>query len=888
MARRNPGNAAWLSAPLARLTGRLLLSPRTVLAVAIGLAIASLLFASLLLGFHSSRLDLLDPNSAYNQRWLAYLDEFGREDDVVIVVEGSGAGDVVPVIDDIVDALAIDDGSFEAVLYQRDLSHLRSKALHFLSISQLQRIETLVQESEAILGRWNSLSAASVLQTASHSLASHEYQVDGSESAQVAWLRDYMSGLEKSLAGEEEITTPWSDTFSMVRDLSRQFGSEYLLNEDGRLGMVLLRLRRDSTGMNDLNRLVGRLRGLLAAVQERHPDTHVGLTGMPILESDEMSVSQHDTARASVVSLAGVACVFIVGFGGFRRPMLALSVLIIGLAWSLAYATLSVGHLNILSASFGVILIGLGVDFSIHYLTRYASFREHSDDRATVLMDTARAVGPGIVTGGITTALAFSTASLTEFTGIAELGVIVAGGIILCLVAAIMVLPVLVLLWDAPHRQWTQPVKLADRLRPFERRPFAVLVLAITVSALLGSGLTYLRYDHNLLNLQPANLESVVLEQTLAARLNRGVWFALSVAETREQLLDRKASFEKLPTVAGTEEIVSLLPETTTAQHDLIARIARRLHSLPREVPLIPVGAREELLQQMSQLGRSLFRNAEYQATEYQGNGDDKYAMLGSLEPALFYERLSQYQQQVADDLLRSMRIIRVMANPESPGLMDVPSALRTRFVGQHGHYLLRVYGHKEIWDMEPLEQFVRSVEAVDPAITGHPVQTYYASRQMQRSFLNAALYALLAVSAVLILDFRRIGLCVFAMVPMAIGLLLLLGSLGWLGIPLNPANMIVLPLIMGIGIDDGVHVVHDYLRQLGHSYRLSNATANAVFLTSITTMIGFGSMMLASHRGLRSLGQVLTIGIFCCLVTSIFVLPPLLRWFGTVFSSQE
>ena len=117
-------------------------------------------------------------------------------------------------------------------------------------------------------------------------------------------------------------------------------------------------------------------------------------------------------------------------------------------------------------------------------------------------------------------------------------------------------------------------------------------------------------------------------------------------------------------------------------------------------------------------------------------------------------------------------------------------------------------------------------------------------------------------------------------------GLVQLLGLLGWLDIPLNPANMIVLPLILGIGIDDGVHVVHDALRQgvrvqngidQNGRYQISNATASAVFLTSATTMIGFGSMMIASHQGLRSLGQVLTLGVFCCLVSSVLVLPILL-----------
>ena len=176
----------------------------------------------------------------------------------------------------------------------------------------------------------------------------------------------------------------------------------------------------------------------------------------------------------------------------------------------------------------------------------------------------------------------------------------------------------------------------------------------------------------------------------------------------------------------------------------------------------------------------------------------------------------------------------------------------------------------------------------MDPNATGHPIQTFYASRQMYYSFLHAAIYALLAVAVVLMIDFRRIRCAVMAMIPMALGMLQMLGLLGWLGIPLNPANLIVLPLILGIGIDDGVHVIHDFLKRPHKCYQISNATATAIVITSATTMIGFGSMMLATHRGLRSLGQVLTLGILCCLVSTLIVLPQLLRAFSAAFSDDQ
>ena len=145
----------------------------------------------------------------------------------------------------------------------------------------------------------------------------------------------------------------------------------------------------------------------------------------------------------------------------------------------------------------------------------------------------------------------------------------------------------------------------------------------------------------------------------------------------------------------------------------------------------------------------------------------------------------------------------------------------------------------------------------------------------------NAPLLWLLATCLALFVLFERRGVTLVAMalLPLAAGMLMLFGTLGYLNIPLNPANMIVLPLILGIGIDDGVHVVHDFRRQQPGQYQLSRSTAAAVLLTSLTTMVGFGSMMLAGHQGLQSLGRVLTIGVFFCMFSSLILLPAILSW---------
>ena len=207
---------------------------------------------------------------------------------------------------------------------------------------------------------------------------------------------------------------------------------------------------------NGDSRAVDRIRELIGQVTEKHPDVKIGVTGIPVLENDEMRRSQSDMTLASVISFLGVGVLLFIGFRGFRHPLLGLVMLLVGMAWTFGYTTLVVGHLNILSVSFAVILIGLGIDFAIHYLARYLELRHQGESLRPALRETSTSVGAGIVTAALTTALAFFCATFTQFLGVAELGIIAGGGILLCGVATFIVLPALISLSD----QNVEPRKL--------------------------------------------------------------------------------------------------------------------------------------------------------------------------------------------------------------------------------------------------------------------------------------------------------------------------------------------------------------------------------------------------------------------------------------------
>lgn len=867
-----------LAAPLNIATRIALRYPAATLALAVALTFVSLVYTWQHLGYRTSRLDLLNPNSDYNRLWIDYINEFGDEDDAVVVVEGPSREHVVPVLEEISTMLAREDRLFHAVLHGVDLGKIRAKGLHYLSQEELHGIEQFLDSVSPIIdqGHWTRLNLGRLLTGMNERLeaaATHPQALDPALARHDA--ERLTDCLLATLTQKARYQSPWPEMPQSFATLS-ELNAEYLLTKDGTLGFVLLRLAQDASGFARNSQAVDALRDLIAQSNARHPDIKIGLTGLPVMENDEMRSSEISMYWSSLLSLVGVGCLFVAGFGGVRHALLANSVLMIGIAWSFGYLTYFIGHLNILSMSFTVTLIGIGIDYGVYYVARYLQIRASVSSCKDALLQTTNSVGPAILTGAITTAIAFFAASFTDFTGIAELGTIAGGGILLCAAAELLVLPAVIALVDRSGMGMRIPEPLAVHtwITPLLKRPKFLLASTMLFTLIVSTGAEHLWYDHNLLNLQAEGLESVELEQKLLSESNQSLWYALSIADDRDMLLARKEAMLKLPSVERVEEIVSLLPKDHEIKQPIIEHIQKRLANLDERPQVIPVDRPEYIGRVLAHTQQLLAASSESRAG---ARGVEQIRdRLRKLVLTDYNQWLSQFQQNMAGDLLSRLHILRSMANPEKPELSDLPESLTQRFVGKDGHHLLKIYGRGNIWDMDALERFVKEVRSIDPRATGNPLQAYEASLQMKSSYEQAALYALLVIMVVLVLDLRSVRYAILAALPLGLGVLQTFGLLGILEIPLNPANMIALPLMLGIGVDYGVHLIHEYREQSG-PYRMSPATAVAVLVDGLTTVVGFGSLMIASHRGLQSLGRVLTLGVSCCMFTSMIMLPALL-----------
>lgn len=872
--------------------------PRTTLLLALLSALASAGAAAEFLTFRTQRDDLVSPRKDYQERWRQYVQEFGDDDDMIVVVRGQDRRRMEAALEMLAGWVQQQPALFDRLFYKVDLRPLRNRALLFLPVEQLHQIQDNLKSMDLLLnppvvGAWDPFIGWKAL-TLSRLLSEAQQRVQAAAPAGSLSLGDeqllrQLNSICRvaalTLQDPARYYSPWESILppSERKDLLAE--PQYFFSGDGTLAFLLVRPVKETGSFTMARKSIDTLRGLLDQLRQRFPDLHLGLTGLPVLENDETEASQRDSSMASWLSLAGVLVIYLLVFRSPRYPLLSILALLVAMAWATGWLTVTVGHLNLLSATFAAMLLGLG-DYGVLWVTRYEQERARGADVDQALHQTAVGVGPSIFIGASATAIAFFAAMLADFQAVAELGWIAGCGVYFCVLAVFTVLPAALRLTDRRGSR-VPPLPATPEgelwLPRLLRRPRWVIALGLGLSGFLALCALRVRYDHNLLHLQAQGLDSVRWELELIAHTEGASWHTVSYTATPEEALELKARFEKLPGVQRVVTAADLVPLDQQRKLDLIRDIRERLRRLPPRGALLPHPKPNinDLQKRLEQLVRSLAAWPQPQpliAALAEGL-KQLQAQLQGLPASRAAERLQYLEQCLGRDLAEDLYRLREVATPAPITVADLPASLRERYLGKSGKWLLQVFGKESLWEFESLRNFVEQVRSVDPEATGKPFSTLAGLIAMKKGFERSGWYALAAMILVLLLDLRNLGHTLLALAPLVLGIVCAVGVLGLLGLPLNPANMLAFPLIVGVGADNGVLILKDYRQQRRRlPYSLSQSMGRGVLVVALTTLLGFGTLMLSQHRGLASLGLVLVIGVICCTLTALVFLPAVLR----------
>lgn len=562
----------------------------------------------------------------------------------------------------------------------------------------------------------------------------------------ITFLADLFGQMEAALREptRDVFTSPWGSFFLDDDEVFNNQG--HLTSEDDRFLFVLVDDRTTSGGFVKHAAALEALRNHIAEVQRDFPDVNAGVTGGDALSNDEMVAVQHDTLLATIIALVGVAVLFVIAFGQIGRPLLVVGMLMIALGWTLGFATLTVGHLNIFSVSFLPMLIGLGIDVGIHLLARYGEERTRQGDFDTALHIAYTRTGPGVVVAAVTTALAFYAVMLDDFRGLSELGLIAGSGLLLCLLASLTVLPAMLALHErhrlVPAGVWTWT---SSTDRPHSRRtPLAWRAVGVmAVITLVGSLLSPLpSFDYNLLNLQAKNTESVTWENRLHDGSGRSSWYALSVADSLTDLRQKQVQFEALPVVERVESVAELVPHDQARRLPLVHDLAPYVADVEGDwtsVEPIDLAATSRLLKKIRfKLQRDTSHWAPAKRPSEAELSSARQALialqdrLNQVAPETALTVLERFQTRLMADFADKWGLLEQNVDPSPITLADVPEQLRQRFVGQNGQYLMQIFARDNIWEREAMEAFVHQLEQVDRDITGPPVIALHSIQQIQ------------------------------------------------------------------------------------------------------------------------------------------------------------
>ena len=582
--------------------------PRALAALALRLPWALVMAAALLgilalwlavtrLEFQSGHADLISAGDRYRQLEGRDRLEFENVPGRVVVAIQGGDPEQAKAFAAALAGRWAHDPKIERVLYRIDLEPLKDRALWYLAPDQLA---TLHRELAAHQDQLAALAGASSLddlfvrinQEITTALVGRVFTGFLEDEAPVTKPPDFtlvltlLRELSTWLDGGRTYRSPWAAGLAGQASLPPRDG--YLWSDDRRILFVLADPQRRA---GDFNRFAAAIKGIrddIRDLQRAYPGIEVGLTGRAVIEADEMGAAQRDMTVATIVSVLGVAALFVAFFKGLVRPAIATLTLALGLCWSMGFAALTVGHLNILTIVFVPMLVGLG-DHSIHFITRFEEERATGRSLAAALRRTFSGTGIGIVAAAGTTACAFAMLVLTGFKGLMELGVISAGGILLSAGATLTLLPALLVLDErrqqgATHTRRRDARPRPDRIAWLYRYPRSIVAASTLLAAAGGLALAGVRFDGNLLQLQAHGTESIVWAQRIAQHTKRSVLFDEVVVGSLDEARAKAAALAALPSVAEVDSVLSVLPRDTAAKRDLIRGLGPLVAAVPVSV----------------------------------------------------------------------------------------------------------------------------------------------------------------------------------------------------------------------------------------------------------------------------------------------------------------
>ena len=613
----------------------------------------------------------------------------------------------------------------------------------------------------------------------------------------------------------------------------------------------------------------------------------IRVTGAPALGHEEILSLMKGSTSAGIVSLILVFLSLLIGFRSLPMVFATIVSLVVGILYTAAFATWAIGHLNLISIAFAVLYIGLGVDYGIHFCLRYHVFSTYCENRLEALHNTIRYMAPALGICTLSTAIGFYAFVPTAYLGVSELGLISGTGMFISFIISMTFLPAMLHLLPKSQKMMSAvDTEMADP-NFLQRLPIRYSRPVSIVSALIIAGTLFLLpkayFDYDPIKLRDPHTESVQILMDMIADTGKHPSTIIALASSAEETKALGEQLEALPKVDRVVSILTYLPDDQAKKLILIGEIdlILGLHILDSSLVIPPtaIEQRKKLNDFLITVGNSSMKERSEPLRKLEATLIEFNQRLDSSKPETVQSIMSDTESSLLATLPFAVQQLRTaLSATESFSLNAIPASIKDLWVSRDERYRMQVFPATDISDNLELERFVTAVRSVIPNATAGPVFIYESGRAIVASFKQAFASAFVLVLILLFLIFRNAIDPFLVLVPLIVAGIITGAATVAFNIPFNFANIIAIPLLLGLGVDNGVHLVHRlHDPQLDKSRLLATSTARGIFFSALTTIFSFGTLAFLSHRGTSSMGQLLTIGVFLTMAVTLIVLPAFL-----------
>jgi hypothetical protein len=774
--------------------------------------------------------------------------------------------------------LNADKVNFESVYTPNDNPFFRRNGLLYLDKADLQDLSETLSEAQPFIGRiYQETHLSGFFSIIDDALTSTGD--NGPVPMDLpAMLKKVSAALHQTMNGDKALLS-WEELITNSKKVT------------SKNSFIIVRPKFDYARIRPAEEAINSVRKAVAQIQEADlPEVKVWLSGEVGLEDDELSGISTGTFNASLFSVVVVLGILLVAYRSVYLTLATLVTLALGMVLCGAFAAAAVRELNLISVAFAVSNIGLGVEYAIHFCLRYRDNINHHINKDRAIISTLTSTSPSLLLCAGTTAIGLYAFIPTDYQGVSELGLLAGTSLFICLLVTLIVLPVLLKLIPMTVSA-TPTVKVPSG---FERLPSKIAALTMRYAkpiallvAMLAVGAAFLvpqvQTDFNPINLRDPNTESVIAFKRLTQDKETTPMTLTVLVKDADKA---KAVQKKLATLATVDKTISLFDFQPTDQDDKLALIedmALTMGIQTREFPPLnmdnnPVPAIRHLLTSLAAVLPKKtdpqeiailtgFRNElQDMLTEYDARLQPyRHAFVDKVQTALMGTL-----PQVMNELLGSF-------DAGGIALADIPDDIKSRWLSKEGWYRIQIFPKQNLNELANMVQFITDVQAVEPDTTDLPILYWESMKAVVAAFQEAITIALITIALVLFSIRRNVTDTLLIMTPLVLAGLFTMASTVLTHTPINFANIIALPLLLGFGVDNGIHMVE----KLRHSAieeknMYQSSTARAMFYGALTTSSSFAGLAFSSHQGIASMGLVITVGIFWIMFSTFIILPVL------------